>query len=93
MSISKVRVSDNHTQLMLAIGEAIRLHTSKSPMEEEDIIGVLGFTLGCGIARAAKSSGSRRQFREMAIANVDSGLQAMVKDMNGTSLILPESMN
>lgn len=85
-------INDNHTRLMIAIGEAIRVHTSRSPMSEEDIIGVLGFTLGCGIARAAKTRNDRRLFREMAVANVDSGLQAMIADTASNSLILPEGM-
>lgn len=89
MSISKVRVGENHSRLMLAIGEAVRLHTSQSPMAEEDIIGVIGFTLGSAIARAAKTRHDRRQFREMAVANVDSGIQAMTSSMANTSLIIP----
>lgn len=92
MSISKVSVGESHTRLMLAIGEAVRLHTSQSPMAEEDIIGVIGFTLGSAVARASKGRNHRRHLREMAVANVDSGLQAMTSSMSNTSLILPEGM-
>jgi hypothetical protein len=92
MAISKVSVGESHTRLMIAIGEAIRLHTSQSPMAEEDIIGVIGFTLGSACARASKGRQHRRALREMAVANVDSGLEAMVSSMANTSLILPDGM-
>lgn len=92
MSLSKVSVNESHTRLMLAIGDAIFAQTSKSPMSEEDILGVLGFTLGSAIARAGKGRTSRRMLREMAVANIDRGLDAMVSSMANTSLILPESM-
>jgi hypothetical protein len=92
MAIGKVKVGESHERLMYAIGEAIRVQTSVSPMSEEDIIGVLGFTLGCAIARAGKGRINRRQLREMAVANVDSGLNAMTSSMANTSLILPDSV-
>jgi ADP-dependent phosphofructokinase/glucokinase len=92
MAVSKVRVGESHTRLMHAIGNAIMVQTSASPMTEEDIIGVLGFTLGCAIARASKGRISRRQLREMAVANVDTGLNAMTSNMASTSLILPEGV-
>jgi ADP-dependent phosphofructokinase/glucokinase len=92
MAIGKVKVGESHERLMFAIGDAIRVQTSVSPMSEEDILGVLGFTLGCAIARASKGRIERRQLREMAVANVDNGLQAMTSSMANTSLILPDGI-
>lgn len=46
MAISKVKVSEDAHRLMLAIGEAIRLHTSQSPISGEQIVGVLGSVPG-----------------------------------------------
>lgn len=92
MAVNKVRVNESHQRLMHAIGEAVRLHTAHDHMPVEGIIGVLGFTLGSAIARGAKDRNSRRQLREMAMANVDFGLEAMVSSMANTSLILPEGV-
>lgn len=92
MAISKVAVSQDAHRLMLAIGEAVRLHTSQSPMSGEQIVGVLGFCSGAAIVRASTTRNDRRQMREMAVANVDMGIQAMTSSMANTSLIIPEGV-
>jgi len=92
MAISKVRVPDSAHKLMLAIGEAIRVHTSQSPMTHEQIVGVLGFCTGAAIARGVNSRNARRIMREMAVSNVDMGIQSMTSSMASTSLILPDGV-
>lgn len=92
MSVSKVKVGESHERLMHAIGETIRIHTSQSPMSVEAIAGILAFCAGAAIGRGSKGRDQRRQYREMAVANVDFGLQAMTSSMSNTSLILPEGM-
>lgn len=92
MAISKVAVSQDAHRLMLAIGEAIRLHTSQSPMSGEQIVGVLGFCAGAAIVRSVHTRNDRRQMREMAVANVDMGIQAMTSSMANTSLIIPDGV-
>jgi hypothetical protein len=90
MAIGKVKVGESHERLMFAIGETIRIHTSQSPMSVEAIAGVLAFCAGAAIGRGCKGRNERRQFREMAVANIDFGLEAMVSSMANTSLILPD---
>lgn len=92
MGINKVRVSDSHERLMLAIGETIRLHTTQSPMNLEGIVGVLAFCSGAAIARGSKTRNMRRLMREMAVANIDFGLDAITSSMANSSLILPEGV-
>lgn len=92
MSISKVKVGESHERLMYAIGETVRIHTSTSPMTIEAIAGVLAFCAGASIGRGAKGRNERRALREMAVANIDFGLEAMPSSMANTSLILPEGM-
>jgi hypothetical protein len=92
MSISYTKVNDGHQRLMIAIGDAIRTQTALSPIPVDEIIGVLGFTLGAAIARGANGRNSRRQLREIAVANVDSGLQATTQSMASSSLILPNGV-
>lgn len=92
MGISKVAVPEGAHKLMMAIGEAIRAHTSVSPMSGEQVVGVLGFCTGAAIARSVNTRNDRRQMREMAVANVDMGIQSMTSSMANSSLILPEGM-
>jgi hypothetical protein len=92
MAIGKVKVGESHERLMHAIGETIRIHTSVSPMSVEAIAGVLAFCAGAAIGRGSKSRNERRAHREMAVANIDFGLEAMVSSMANTSLILPDGM-
>lgn len=93
MAISKVNVPEDAHRLMLSIGEAIRIHTSQSPMSPEMIVGVLGFCAGAAIARGCNTRHERRQWREMAVANVDVGIQSMTSAMANTSLIIPDGVN
>lgn len=90
MAIGKVKVGESHEKLMFAIGETIRIHTSQAPMSTEAIAGVLAFCAGAAIGRGSKSRNERRQYREMAVANIDFGLEAMVSSMANSSLILPD---
>jgi hypothetical protein len=92
MAISKAKVGESQERLMLAIGEAIRIHTTQSPMTLETIVGTLGFCTGAAIGKGSNSRKMKRDFREMAVANVDLGIEAMQSSMANTSLILPESM-
>lgn len=75
MTLNRVKANLSQERLMIAIGEAIRLHTMVSPMTLEDIVGVLGFTTGAAIARADRRL-SKSELRQMAVANIDHGLQA-----------------
>lgn len=92
MSISKVKVSEAHDRLMMAIGETIRLHTTHNPMPLEGIVGVLAFCAGAAIGKGEKNRFMRGKMREMAAANIDFGIDAMTSSIAHTSLILPESM-
>lgn len=89
MSISKVKVSESHEKLMLAIGDVIRIHTTHSPMTHDHIVGCLAFTLGAAIGQA-KTRADRFQLRKMADANVDYGIQAITGSSASSRLILPE---
>lgn len=92
MAVSKVKAPDSTHQLMIEIGETIRRFTTHTPMTHEHIVGVLGFTCGAAIARGVKGRSQRRQMREMGIANIDLGLDAMTSSMANSSLILPDSV-
>jgi len=92
MAVSKVKVSESHERLMHAIGETIRIHTTQSPMPLEGIVGVLAFCSGAAIGRGARDRQTRRLMREMAVANIDFGLDAITSSMASSSLILPDSM-
>lgn len=89
MAISKVRVGEAQEKLMLAIGEAIQRQTMQSPMSLEEIVGVVAFCAGAAIMRGGGSRTDRRQLREMAVANIDYGMDAMRSSVANTSLILP----
>lgn len=92
MAISKVRVGESQERLMLAIGDAIRVHTTTSPMTIEQIAGVVAFCAGAAIARGSRNRNHRRQLREMATANIDFGMEAMASSISSSSLILPEGV-
>ena len=92
MGISKVSVDQSHHRLMMAIGDAIRVHTTHTPMTLEGIVGVVAFCAGAAIMRGGNGRVNRRQLREMAIANIDYGMDAMRSSEANTSLILPESL-
>lgn len=89
MGFHKVKVSEAHERLMLAIGEVIQRHTAASPMTHENIVGVLAFCTGAAIGQA-KTRGERFQLRKMADANVDFGTQAITGSAPSSGLILPD---
>lgn len=86
MAVAKVKVSESHERLML------RLHTTHSPMSIDGIVGVLAFCAGAAIVRGGDGRVNRRQLREMAVANIDFGMEAMRSSVANTSLILPEGL-
>ncbi len=90
MSYSKVKVTDSHERLMVAIGDAVRTTTAQSPMELQAIVGVLAFCAGAAIARGGKSRTDRRHLKEMASANLEFGIEAVMGESErSSSLILP----
>lgn len=91
--LAEVRLNEDHRKLMLAIGDAIAKHTNQSPMTVEAIVGVLGFCAGAAIVRGVNDRTYRKKLREIACGNVDNGMDAMVRAVTGTSLILPGNMN
>jgi hypothetical protein len=91
--LAEVRLNDDHRLLMLAIGDAIAKHTTKSPMTLEAIVGVLGFCAGAAIIRGTKQRSTQRNLRNIAQGNVDQGMEAMTRAVSGTSLIMPEMIS
>jgi hypothetical protein len=91
MSINKVKVSEAHERLMLAIGETIRIHTTTNPMPLEGIVGVLAFCAGAAIGTGEKNRFIKGKLKDMACANIEFGMEATGDP--ASSLILPESMN
>lgn len=89
MAVSKVKVGDAQERLMLAIGDAIRIQTTQCPMSLQEIVGVVAFCAGAVIMRGGSDRLGRRQLREMAVANIDYGMDAMRSSAANTSLILP----
>lgn len=92
MGVSKVKVSEAHERLMMAIGETIRIHTTQSPMSLEGIVGILAFCSGAAIGNGEPNRFIKSKLREMAAANIDFGIEAMTSSIAHTSLILPEGM-
>lgn len=84
-STVRVKTSQAQERLMDAIGEAIRKHTLVSPMGIDDIVSVMAFSTGCAIGQG-DSRRDRRLLREMAVANIDHGLNAVMG--NAGNLIL-----
>jgi hypothetical protein len=92
MAVVKSEVDENHRRLMLAIGDVIAKHTSQSPMNIQGIVGVLAFCAGAAIMRDPNTNRSvRRGLKDMAVANIDYGMDAMRGSQ--TSLILPGDMH
>lgn len=92
MSVAKTKVSESAQRLMASIDKAIGAHTTQSPMTLQEIAGVLGFMAGGAIGHG-KDRNARRQLREMVVANVDMGIDALLNmDGRKSSLILPDSM-
>lgn len=88
MSITK-QANPAMTRLALAIGEAIQRHTLTSPMTAEDVIGVIAFCAGSAIGqKEAQRQHKVRELRQMAVANIDLGIQS-AQQASGPRLILP----
>lgn len=81
------RVSSTLSQqkLMDAIAEAIRKHTLTTPMGIDEIVSVMGFTTGCAIGQGDNRR-DRRLLKEMAIANIDHGLDTISGKVGGLIL-------
>lgn len=91
MAVVRTKVDESHERLMLAIGDVIMKHTTQSPMKIEGIVGVLAFCAGAAIMRDPNTNRNvRRQLREMAVANVDMGMDAM---RASSSIILPGDLH
>lgn len=82
----RVKTTLAHEKLMDAIGEAVRQHTLVSPMGIDDIVCVMAFATGCAIGQGDNRR-DRRLLREMAVANIDHGLDAVRGNVG--NLILP----
>lgn len=82
----RVKTSEAQQKLMDAIGEAVRKHTQFSPMGIDDIVSVMAFATGCA-AGQGDNRRDRRLLREMAVANIDHGLNAVTGQAG--NLILP----
>lgn len=87
MTISHAPVSESHVRLMQAIGNIIVLHTMTSPMEPDDIAGVLAFCAGAALANG-DSPHKMSERRQMVIANLDHSIQKFGSQPK-TGLILP----
>ncbi|MGE0231423.1 MAG: hypothetical protein AB7O39_03200 [Flavobacteriaceae bacterium] len=89
MAAIDVKLSRDHRELMLSIGDVIAAHTAKSPMTVEAIVGVLGFCAGAAIVRGEASDRKRRDLRSIAAGNIDNGMDAMRRATTGSRIILP----
>jgi ribosomal 50S subunit-associated protein YjgA (DUF615 family) len=87
MSINKVSASEAQTRLMQYIGGVIQQVTMTSPMSVEDIVSVLGVCCGAAIANG-KSVMSRRELRQMVLANLDNAMQT-ADQMPKSAIIMP----
>jgi len=85
-STVRVKTSVAQERLMDAIGLAVRQHTLVSPMGVDEIVSVMAFATGCAIGQG-DSRRDRRLLREMAVANIDHGLDAVMGKAG--NLILP----
>lgn len=82
-----IKQSESAARLQKAVGEAILKHTRQSPMSEEEVMAVLGFCTGASIASAGRRQ-DIRQYRELAILNMDLGIDAF-RAQSPSGLILP----
>lgn len=87
MTISKVSAAESHVRLMQGIGAQIQHHTMTSPMSVEDVVAVLGVCAGAAIANG-KSPLSRRELRQVMLANLDNAMQTADATPQ-SALILP----
>lgn len=87
----EAKVNEAQHRLMLAIGDTIANHTKTTPMRVDEIAGVLGFCAGAAIVKGIESDRVRRTARQVAIGNVDNGMEAMRRATAGSNsgLIIP----
>lgn len=93
MSIVAAQTSDGQFKLMQAIGAVIMQHTRDTPLAIDEIVAVLGFCAGSAIVSGCKANSNRRKMRDVAVANIEIGMDVMTRAATGSSLILPETMN
>lgn len=90
MTISRVQANEAQSLLMQGIGAQIQHQTMMSPMTLEDIVAVLGVCAGAAIANG-KSPLSRRDLRQVVMANLDNAMQTADATPQ-SALILPPGM-
>lgn len=88
MSITTMKVSESQERLMTAIGNAVQSHTMTSPMLLEEIVGVLAFAVGGAIAQTDRRL-TKSELRQMAIANIDNGIAAVLGSGSPGTILLP----
>lgn len=90
-----VSVDQARAGLMDAIGRAIALYTRAQPMSADAIVGCLAFCAGSAIISSVEGRLKRREFKEMAQANVERGMEAMesAKRQVTPAIILPSEIN
>lgn len=75
--MATVLIGENERRLMIELGRTIQAYTTISPMALDSIVGVLAFCAGSAITQGvSKGRNSRRALREMAVANIDRGMDA-----------------
>lgn len=89
MALTEARLSESNRQLMLALGDVIARHTKASPMPLEEIVGVLAFCAGAAICKGERHFDKRRALREVAVGNVDNGMETMARAVTGSTIIIP----
>lgn len=87
MTITHSPVGESHVRLMQAIGQVIMIHTMTSPMQPDDIAGVLGFCAGATLANG-DSPARMNERRQMVLANIDHAIDKFRGEPK-SGLILP----
>lgn len=87
MTINTVKADEKTVRLATAIQMTIQQFTMTSPMTPNDVIAVMGFCIGGAIANAPQTH-SISQRRQLAMANIDLGLNAFLSAPK-PSIILP----
>lgn len=89
MALQHAQADGKAQQLAVELGLTIQAYTQIAPMTPEEVIAVLAFVAGIGIANAPGPH-SKREIKEMAVANIDHGIQHGKAQQS--SLILPPGM-
>jgi dienelactone hydrolase len=77
MAITNVKADEKMVRLATQIQMTIQQFTMVSPMTADDVIAVMGFCIGGAIANAPQNH-TVRERRQMAVANIDHGLNAFL---------------